>query len=351
MGTLDSKKLRDALSKAKGIGIVEETFTLGDCEVTLRNLRPDEYTAVMQACQGLDNAEYLHAYQKGHLARSIVSLNGIDFHDVDFVEIEEPDPKNPNKIRPIKVELHSYLMPIVDTWGKEVVYAAYRKFGDVVSKAERQATEGITFLLPEETDEEKYRRLLLEAKESEEQLPGTLVDRILDESGLMRKSTSDEIKSVMEKTDQLAREQAAAESVAEVAPVATADAAPTVQAAPQPAPRPADPHHTLQQAIAERQRPVAQPVTPVVRAAQEDSPAPPSRSAKIAALEGGAEVEFPTALPSNLGLLPVVRPDQQQEPVEITHKRPAVDPQAAAGILDRPPTAGINPRFRPPQRA
>jgi hypothetical protein len=354
MSTIDSKRLRDALAKAKNIGLVEETFTLGDCELVLRSLRPDEYTAVLQECQGLNDMEYLHAYQLGHIARAIVGINGLDFHDVQFVEEEEPDPKRPDKMRTVKLELHSYLTKnVLATWSKEAIYTAYRKFGDVVEQAERKAKEGVTFLLPEETEEERYRRLLLEAKELEDSIPSAMVDRVLEEMGLMRKTTADEIKANMEKLDQLARDKEAAEAPAQapepVPSPAVVAAASEVEASPEPPKRPVDPHQTLQRAIEARK---ATPV--VVQAAQGDVPSV-KRAAAIAALEtnvGGVVHEDtlpPSTLPSSHGPIEVYRPDQPQAPVEVK-KQEQFDPTAAAAILEQPPAAGINPRFRPPQR-
>ena len=362
MGTISAKTLNEALAKAKNVGVVEESFVIGDCEVTLRNLRPDEYAAVLQDCQGLEDVQYLNTYQKGHIARSIVAINGVDLHGVEFVDSEEPDPKKPGQAKHVKLELHTYLLKnVIETWGKEAVYTAYRKFGDVVELAERKAKEGIQFLMPEETDEEKYRRLLLEAKEYEDNIPNTMVDQILDDVGLMRKSTADEIKAAMERADQLAREQEQSEPSLEpvsetaIAPVQVAVA---VEATPQAevnrpsAQRPPDPHQTLQEAIAARRQPVASSL-PVVQQATAEAPAA-SRASQIAALEAEAGVGGvdPTALtlPGRNGQpIPVAAYGAATEVVEIK-KQESFDPNAARQILDKPPVAGINPRYRPPTR-
>src|SRR5580698_9713551 len=117
MGT-SGKKLLAALEKARGVGIVEETFTVDDCEITLRSLRPDEYEEVLAECKELDDLPYVNAFQKGHIVRSIVGVNGSDLHDVDFVEDEVVDPKT-KQVKSIKVELHAWLRKnVVDTWGK-----------------------------------------------------------------------------------------------------------------------------------------------------------------------------------------------------------------------------------------
>jgi len=352
MSTLSAKKLNEALSKAKNVGLVEESFTIEDCELTLRNLRPAEYADVLQDCSGLESVEYLNAYQRGHLARSIVAINGIDLHSTDFVEVEEDDPKKPGQVRTVKLELHTYLNKhVLRTWSKEAVYTAMRKFGDVVAAAERKAKDGITFVVADETPEEKYRRLLLEAKECEDEIPATMLDSILDDMGFMRKSTADEIKAAMARTDALAREQEVQAPTPEPVPVAPE---PVVSRpiepepeAPQAARRPsvADPHVTLQQAIAARQAPVPAPATPVVQAAQGESPAV-SRTSEIAALEA----DLPTSLPGSHGPIEVYRPEQRPEPVELRQRQQPFDASAASAILDKPPAAGINPRFRPPPK-
>ena len=317
---IDGKKLKDALAKAKNVGLVEEAFTIEDCELVLRNLRQDEYNSILQDCDGLDGMAYLNAYQRGHIARSIVSLNGVDLRDTAFVEVDEDDPKRPGQTKTVKHELHAYLnKQVLGTWGKEAIFTAFRKFGDVVGAAEIKAKQGVTFVLSDERDEDKYRRLLLEAQECEEAMPQSMVTSILDELGLMRKSTADEIKAAMTKTDELARAQAAADQAA-------AD-----QARPS-AGRPMDPHLTLQQVIASRT-----PVPVVAAQASQDTSPALKRGAEIAALEGAADSH---------GLIEVYRPDQPQGPVEV-RKREPFDASGLATILDKPPSAGINPRFKP----
>jgi len=362
MSTLTAKKLSDALDKAKNVGFVEETFTVENCEVTLRNLRPDEYVASMEACEGLEDVAYLHAYQKEHLSRSIVVLNGVDLREVKHVEVEEPDPKKSGEMRTVKVELHTFLLTnVVNTWGKEAIFTTYRKFSEVLEAAERKANEGVKFIMPEETEEEKYRRLLLEAKEVEGELPNALVETILGEHGWMQKSTAEEAKAAMERADQLAREEAkkaeegSPEPSAQEAPKvverpqeSTAEPAPTPQAAPEPetparppAKVPVDPHATLQKVIETRRK---APVQSAQEEKSEDEKS--SRAAQIAALEAeaGIGVEVPEGAE-----IPVLQPEDAPEVAELKKQEP-VDPKKAARILDQPPVSGINPRFKPPTR-
>jgi hypothetical protein len=370
MSTLAAKQLNEALAKAKDIGLVEESFTIEDCEITLRNLRPEEYTAAVEACDGLDGVTYMLVYQKEHLARSIVEINGMDLRKTKYIEEQEPDPKDPVKLRTVKTELHTYLLKnVVSTWGKEALYVAYRKFSDVLELAERKAKEGVEFLLADESDEEKYRRLLLEAKESASDLPDSLVDHILEEHGLMRKTTAEEVKAAMERTDKMAREDAETvpetPEAKETEDVEEAPKEPEVKAtvseeepeikeaipeeivrqplnqAPGKQP-PKDPHQTLQQVIEARRK------APVQSDQKEGDSKNISRAAEIAALESDAGIGVEEKLPSGKEI--PVQQSPKSEVAELRKQQKPVDPKQVAAILDQPPVSGINPRFKPPAK-
>jgi len=377
MGTISAKKITDALAKAKNVGIVEEDFTLDDCSLTLRNLHPDEYTSVLQECKELEELDYLYGYQKGHVARSVVEVNGLNLRDVDFIEVEEEDPQKPGKIKTVKLELHAYVRrTIIDTWSKEAVFIAYRKFGDVVKRAEDKAKEGMTFILPEESPEERFRRVLGELKEIEEEVPSTLIDKVLDEHGFMRKSTAEDIKTAMEKVDQLAREQAAAaeqpppdddNGSGTPPPAATAPAAPPPPQAPPPAAPPVAAAPTSEDLMARRQplNRAAMPVDPhniQARLAQAQAHQPPAttpgvltKAAEYAALETDAGLAVHPELTNLPGpgeaAIPVQLP-QREEVAELRARgQEAVDAKAFHQIVEKGPSAGINPRYRPPSRA
>jgi len=350
VGTIDSKKLNAALAKAKNIGLVEDGCTIGGCDLVFRSLRSEDYTAVLHDCDGLPEEEYIHRYQKGHIARSIVELNGVDLRDSRFVTVEEPDAAT-GVMRPVTLELHQYLSKhMLDTWGKEVVDIAFRKVGDVLELAERQAKHGIKFIAEDETAEEKYRRLILEARAIEKDLPVSLVGKILEEQGLVTQSTAEEIRLAMSRVEQLSREQAQAQAAvgeeqkadpSGLATAAPATAAPAVEPTPtQPTrPRPVDPHATLQSAMVSRKA----AEVPVVTSAQAAEPKPLApRSAVISALEGSTQVAPDTSAAISL---------QSGDPHEVVEiKRSPMDVQAARALVDNPPVAGINPRFRPMHR-
>lgn len=382
MGTLSARNLRESLAKARNVGIVEERVTLfADAELVVRNLRPDEYEAIARDCEGQDGLEYLYAFQEGHVKRAIVELNGLDLRDVQFIEDEEEDPKKPGQTKTVKLELHDWLQKnILSTWSKEALYVVFRKVEDAVGRAETKAKEGIEFITPDETDEDRFRRMAGELKELEGNLPAKLVDHVLDDVGYMRKSAAEEIKKAMERADQLAREAAEAAKKGEGGgtPPQTPPAASAPPASPAPPPAaPATPvaakpgqsveelmrnRQPLNQSAAEVPQPVI--ITPTVRQSpvpvtRQQQGVPPdqvhpplgaipgpqphgsaaARAAKNAALEADADAAG-ALVPGGVQL-----PGKPQVPV-IEQRLGQVDPKAAASIMDPKPKGGINPHYR-----
>lgn len=339
MGIIDSKRLNQALAKAKNVGVVELPCTISGCDLVFRSLRPEDYTAALQDCEGLPQEMYIPRYQKAHVARAIIEVNGVDLRDTQFVTVDEPDKDGGTK--KIKLELHQYLAShMLDTWGKEAIDIAFRKLGEALELAEKRAKEGVAFATADETKEEKFRRLLLETRAAEGGLPETLIDKVYDEQGLMRRSTAEEIKRAMDRTEALAREQEAthvpAPAAVEPGPLepepSEASGAQMTPVARHAVP---DPHVTLQQAMAARQ-------SLEVKSEQNVEVPRPTRAAQIAALEGESDVvpDIDTAVSLQSGA---------DDVIEL--KAAPIDPHAASLIIDSPPVAGINPRFRPPQRA
>lgn len=325
MRIISAKKLSEALTKAQGVGLVEERFTIGDCEVVLRNLRPDEYESIIGETHDEEDLAYLNAYQKSHVSRSIVELNGQDLRDVQFVDVEEDDPKT-GKTRSIKIELHAWITKnILNTWSKEAIFTAYRKIGDVVTLAEERAKAGITFRVPEESRDDKYRRILGELREAEEDLPLELVERLLADFGYMRKTTAKEAAAVDER-------------LAKVEPPP-----------PEPVPQPPEP---APDAVMARRQPLNQlpvQVPSVIRTPPPlapDTPPAQSRAAKIAALEGDVD----SAILAGPPVPPQVIQAPQAEVAELSRKQDRADPKGVSQILDQPPTGGINPRYRNPNQ-
>jgi len=352
MGTVSAKELLASLDKARNMGLVEEAFDLCGHSLMVRNLRPTEVEAVLESCKGLEDLPYVNAYQREHVARAICELDGYDLREVEFIDDEEPDPKKQGSMKRVRIERHKWLNErVVITWSPEAIFTVYRKIGECSLKADKKAKEGVTFLTEDETPEARYRRVLGELKEAEDDVPEMLLDKTLEEFGLMRKSTADEIKAAQDKLNKLRDEELAAEKAAAEAkeaeeaqplsPVAVAMAArkPLNQVEEAPPPERMVPRQV-------------QPPPQVVPAQSVAAVAPSPRAAQLAALEADAD-SVGVLADQMLGQVPYSL-QKPSEVAELGGSAPVIDREAAAraaaSIIDQPPAAGINPRFRPPPR-
>lgn len=377
MATLKSKKLQQALQKAKNVGRAEEAVVIDGCSIVLQSLAPASYEAILQEVSELDGAEHVYAYQLGHVCRSIVEIEGVSLRDVEFVEDDVPvgvyllsatvdneakatkarealaelgisatlvPPDGEDGTKAVLRERHEWVRQQVATWSQEALAVAWRKYADVVVTGEQRAKEKVEFRTPDETDEDKFRRLLSEARELEQGLPPDLATKALDDLGYMHKSTPEELAEVARRTKEWADEQAAKKAAP--APV------------PEPMPQPvADPVELMRTRAPLNQMPVQAPapspppmapaqhmpamVPQQLRQSQQTSEVE-SRASQIAALE--SEVDPSLFERQNTYLQPTL----PREVPEISKPRQVVDGAGVKGILDRPPVAGINPRFRKP---
>jgi hypothetical protein len=348
MGIQSAKSLSEALGKAIGVGVVEDTFQIGDCEVVLRNLRPDEYEAVLDECKELEDLPYINKFQEGHICRAVQELNGVSFREIDFVECEEPDPKKPGQMRTIKRERHEWLRKnVLNTWSKEAIYTSYRKFSDVVTTAETQARKGVTFMTPDETAEEQYRRTVSQLKELEGELPPALIASILLEHGYVP-YTEPQDRAALDKLDEIAK------------PDGDDDGGSTPPA-PAPPPVAASPTQASLAESLQRRRPLNQEVVDVPVTAPIVTPPPAApvmsrRSAEFLAAEAEFDPDFRAAAP--VGVVPpgaLVAPEFLSQAGALPVREAAVlekpqqghsDPQAFSQLVDRPVAPSLNPKFR-----
>ena len=350
MGSISARDLLASLGKARDMGLVEETFDVCGHNLVVRNLRPPEIEAVLEACKGLEDLGYVNAYQREHVARAVCELDGFDLRDTDFIDDEEHDPKKQGQMRRVRVERHKWLSDkLIQTWSQEVIFTVYRKIGDCSTRADKQAKDGVVFLSGDEVPEEKYRRILGDLREAEDEMPETLIDKTLEEFGLVRRSTMEELKAA---EDRLARLRQDEEAKAKAEETAKAEAEEAAKPPPEPEISPVakamaarKPLNQLDEAPPP-ERPVLQPVTPPPQSVPVTSQTP-GRAAQLAALEASADMVGAMEGHANL-------PPRPGEVAELGGRAPRIDPEQAAreaaSIIDQPPPAGINPRFRPPPR-
>lgn len=429
MATLQATRIRDALAKARGVGRIEEPLTIAGCEVVLQNLTPHEFESILSEIEDLEDAEYAFAYQINHVARSVVELNGQDLRDVEFIEDEVPAgaylvqieapseaaaksivaklkeakleaqviPPDGSETRVVKLERYQWIRDyVLSTWTKEALMVGWRKFMELLVTADEKAKEGIQFRIPDETAEERFRRLLNELRETSEELPDEMVDNLLVENNLIRKSSQEELDQVNERLEAMrqpqqppeepqAPAQAPAPSVASQAPQG-AQAAPqqppeAVQAAmagrqplntqPTTAPAPpASPQRNVQSAqrkaavpeqirqaayensvgIGRGEPPVLGSEAPAIQGGTQPAQRQPvtggiptraERSAQIAQLE--AQVD-PTVVQADVPMAPVRQP--QHEVRELAKPQEPLDSKQIASIVDKPPVVGVNKKFK-----
>lgn len=313
MVTLQENKILSALQKARGVGLVEESFTVAGCSIVLRNLNPDEYTQILEEIKELEDSAYLYAFQMGHLSRAIVEVAGVDLRNIAYVESSDEQGKN------VAYERHEWLRRnVISTWSREAIATAYRKFLDVTHKADIAATEGVTFVVPDENPEDQVKRLLGELKAVGEELPKDVFERLIDLEGFVKKTSREEISAVEQK---FATHQEATVS-------------------PEDLMRTRKPLN--QEVLAEAYQ---EPVSPKKMPSQVEPVRLPElpvearrRAAEIAELEAGA-LNLPT------GVVVAERPEER--PVLASHVS-RIEPATLAQAIDRPPVAGINPRYRRP---
>lgn len=351
MAKLQAKKINEALKKAQRVGEVELPFSIMGCSVVLRSLRPEEYESALRAVDEYADLQYINAFKREHICRAICEVNGESLREYDFVEVEveEPDRTGTLVVKKISLERHKFVSDyILSTWSREAIDTAFRKFNEVVAKSEKAAVEGVEFTIPDETPEDKYRRLLTEVKDIEGQIPFELSARILKEQGYILASSSSELKEVDQKLSQLSGEPLEPER--EVVSQGQVPSQPRQENVPEPQPERTrsqlqpDPEVLMRQrrplnqtAFSEQQPPPEMQVRPAIPATS----ASIRRAQEIEAIEQGAMLEsvVPVAPTRLLDGIP-----ELAEPVA------KVNPKAAEQIFEQPPTAGINPRYRAPTR-
>jgi hypothetical protein len=353
---LKASKIQDAIQKAQRVGEVEERFTIDGCDIVLRSLQPNEFQAVLDEISDLEDVAYMTGYRYGHLCRSIVEVNGESLREFDFVEVDVEEGTGEDKVvRSIAIERHKFILDyILVSWSREAIDAAFRKFSDVLDSAEQKAINGVEFRVPDETPEDKFRRLMLEAKELEGQIPFELVGRILSETGYTSKSSKEELETVDKRLARVAAEIAstgsvtsqseASDSTPDVVPSASRSTRVPLNQIPVTVPTPATP--TVNRAeVTEKPRPQIQLSPEVLRRSREleilESTAPLNYQAEV----GHSETTAP-AIQSSTRVADAVPSGSVVSAAPTTR----LDPSGVSSILDRPPTAGVNPRYRPPPR-
>jgi len=372
MATISSKRIKSVLDKVRRVGRVEDTVTVSGCDLTLQNLSPKEFEDALQEIEGLEDIAYAHAFQVSQISRAIVSIDGCDLREGDFVEDEVPNqfvvsallPTEPAAIelaerlqkegipvasvapegsKLVKLERHRWLQDnVLKDWGRETLVVVWRKFTELLVKAEDKAKNGVTFLVPDETAEDHYRRLLNELKETEEDLPAELINKLLGDAGLLQRSTVEELEAANERVAKLATGPVEPELVEQIVARPSQGVVVVPEAVQQQAAS-RQPLNTNAVALTSpREEPQPPPVIvpeEVRVAAVQNMQGMSSRASQIAALEGQFIDVLNTAPPG---------PSKPATVAELSTNAETPDPSKLE--IDTPPPVGVNPRFNPRYR-
>lgn len=345
MATLKATRLREALQKARNVGVVEEPVMIAGCELVFQNLPSEAYEAIMAECAELEDVEYYNAYQIGHICRAIVEIDGTDLRDVDFIEDEVPDPKNPDQLITRKFERHAWVRQnIISTWGREAVAVAWRKFAETLVKADELAKAGVQFIIPDETAESRYRRLLAETMETEQDLPGELVEKILNDAGYIKRSSLHNLDRLEDRAEQLKRiddlEKATAEASQGPSEPSLADEEPEPPPAPVAAPEPPRAPQATPPAGAPPEK-IARPLPTGDPREMMRSRTPLNRQAGGVPVPGASE-HNPTAARPRVKVPDQIRRAAMQNTADVTGEVPQA---GVPGVLSAP---RVEPEIPPP---
>ena len=165
--------LEAALGKVERIRDHEFTFEVGDIEITLRPLRPDEETEVQKYAQvAMETvaedgnqaafADFMDRLRHASLGFSVVKIGALDLRDVEYIETGELD-DNEN---PVSIPKWEAMVQIIGKdWGRMMLSQVFGKFGEMLDRAELRAQEAVKFQ-PVDLEEEIERteRRLAELK-------------------------------------------------------------------------------------------------------------------------------------------------------------------------------------------
>lgn len=324
--TLDLKKLKSSLQKAKNLGFAEERFEIDGLELVVRSINAKDFAEVLVDLEDVPAVSYQFEYQAKLVSRAIVEIAGEDLRDITMLPSDDGS-KN--------IERHAYLYrEIVSKWPREILFTVFKKFLDATTSTEKKAVDGVTFLVPNESDESKFRRLLNEAKEVEDMVPPELRKTILQEMGFAAHETAAEIQEAVDIVNNINPTVVTPEpeeaTIVEPAPVAVEQVKPKTKIR--------DPHATFEEAVAARTA-----MSPVVAASPIEEPKAPS-SDKLREMKAMESL--------GLGVdpnLPQGQVFETSKAVEVVQHKP-IDPKELGRALDSRPAGGINPKFNPQRR-
>lgn len=298
--SLSSLSLQQVLDQALQRNFLETTFSFLGVPVTLRNLTKMEYDEIAEEMQAFStdheenvrSSRYITEFCFRNLVRAIMQIGSHNFRGVKHVIGEDS----------VKEDVATFLRRnFLSKLSQENFNVLWAKFNELVEDAESHAKEGITFKTPSERPEEKAEKLVRDLAELNGEVSSVLMGNLLKKYGVM---VSDRIPD----TD------------------------------PAPPPQPSSPVVASPSSIPD---PLQTPKDPPREETLSDVPPPPPNPIHARSMRYQEIETLPITEMAEGVSLPITD-------FPILEKK--ATPQASSVPVDKPPTAGINPRFSPPHR-
>lgn len=143
--------LREALAPINQVGVIEEIFDIQGTQVVLRPLKPAQETEVqrwagqvMADAENEDQAtgiEYLDRFKIGCLSYAICEIGGLDLRETEVIPTGQTLPNGTE----VKVPKHKGLRDLLKGWTRPVIDSCFRKFGEMMEKAELQVENSVVY--------------------------------------------------------------------------------------------------------------------------------------------------------------------------------------------------------------
>jgi len=171
------------MSPLSEVGKGELTFDVNGTVLTLRALTPNEEIEVQRNARSIlaegditdqvNMLEYLDRFRIGSIAYSLVQVGDLDFRNLETIETGATLPGGTR----VKVKRHEALAELVGTWSRNMVVAVFRKFGELMTKVEKEVEDLIDFE-PVDYDSEisRLEERLRELREEKARMSATEVD-------------------------------------------------------------------------------------------------------------------------------------------------------------------------------
>jgi hypothetical protein len=140
-----------ALKPIEDLGDVETSFDVNGTKLALRLLTPEQETEVFRyANDALENSEegragmeWMERFRLDTISHAVVAIGNLDLHGVDFVATGEKLDNGVEVKKPVALVVREVIQK--QRWSGSVRLGIFRKYGEVVAKAERKAEKAIQF--------------------------------------------------------------------------------------------------------------------------------------------------------------------------------------------------------------